>query len=424
MREPLDRLTKALADRFIVERELGRGGMATVYLALDRRYEQRVAIKVLDPQLAASLGADRFLREIRLTAQLNHPHILPLLDSGDADGLLYYVMPYVAGESLRDRLKREKQLPLADALRITSEVADALDHAHRHGVVHRDVKPDNVLLGEGHAVVADFGVAGALSAAADDKLTATGMAVGTPEYMSPEQIGDHGAVDGRSDIYAVGCMLYEMLAGQPPFTGVSAESVVRQHLAAEPRPLDTVRAGVPESVVAVVQRALAKVPADRFASANELCEALSRPPAATATPPAWLSSRQRVAGMLVLAAAVVVTVVLLPRKPASRPTLAVLPFASQSSDTAYSYFPDALHEALIFFRKAEPFALHAGRQTCPATWYANGRRQGDSRPPTPRRTRPSVRLRCGTRSIRRASAPPHCRSTSAEGGSAPVAPLA
>jgi eukaryotic-like serine/threonine-protein kinase len=349
MHESLEHLTNALADRYVVQRELGRGGMATVYLALDRKYERHVAIKVLHLELAASLGADRFLREINLTARLNHPHILALLDSGEAEGLLYYVMPYVTGESLRDRLKRERQLPIADAIYIAREVADALDHAHRHGVVHRDVKPDNVLLGDGHAVVADFGVARALNAAVDDHLTATGMAVGTPEYMSPEQLADQRAVDGRTDIYAVGCLLYEMLAGQPPFTGVSAESVARQHLAAEPRPVDMLRAGVPEPVVAAVQRALAKAPADRFASAGKFGEALTAPSNVVVTrPPSSLLPRRRVLGALVLAAAIGATAIVFPRGTTRRPTLAVLPLASRSSDSAYSYFADALHQALIF----------------------------------------------------------------------------
>ena len=201
------RLVEALEDRYTLQRELGRGGMATVYLAEDLRHGRRVAIKVLKPELAVVLGSERFLREIKLTAQLNHPHILPLLDSGEAGGLLYYVMPYLVGESLRDRLKLEKQLPIDDALRVTREVADALDYAHQNKVVHRDIKPDNILFQAGHAVVADFGIARAISAAGGEKLTTLGTAVGTPEYMSPEQAGGEDDIDGRSDQYALACVL-------------------------------------------------------------------------------------------------------------------------------------------------------------------------------------------------------------------------
>ncbi len=250
--------------------------MATVYLAQDLKHKRRVAIKVVRPELAAALGPERFLREIEITAQLNHPHILPLLDSGEASGLLYYAMPYAEGESLRERLNREKQLPIEDAIQIAREVADALDYAHRHGVVHRDIKPENILLQERHAVVADFGIARAISLAGGERLTATGVAVGTPEYMSPEQASGRGEVDGRSDIYALGCVLHEMLAGQPPFTGVSVESVVRQHLASEPMPVSAKRAGVPPEIVASLLRALAKAPADRFASSAQLAQELGR----------------------------------------------------------------------------------------------------------------------------------------------------
>jgi serine/threonine-protein kinase len=215
------RLKDALADRYRIERELGRGGMATVYLAEDLK---RVAIKVLDPEVAAAIGPERFLGEIATVARLTHPHILPMHDSGIADGLLYYVMPYVEGESLRDRLAREKQLPLEDALRIAREVADALSYAHSRGLIHRDIKPENILLQEGHAVVADFGIARTAAAAGGEKLTATGIAVGTPAYMSPEQAAGGRDLDGRSDLYSLGCALYEMLAGVPPFAGATAES--------------------------------------------------------------------------------------------------------------------------------------------------------------------------------------------------------
>jgi serine/threonine-protein kinase len=275
-------LATALQDRYRLDRELGHGGMATVYLAEDPKHRRQVAIKVLKPELAATLGPARFLREITLTAQLNHPHILPLLDSGmvpdaggERGGSPYYVMPYVEGESLRDRLNREKQLPLEDALQITREVADALSYAHSHHVIHRDIKPENILLESGHAVVADFGIARAISAAGGEKLTETGLAVGTPAYMSPEQAAGERELDGRSDEYALGCVLYEMLAGQPPFTGPTAESIVRQHIAAPVPNITVIRPGVPAHIAAALQRAMAKAPADRFGSARQFSEALS-----------------------------------------------------------------------------------------------------------------------------------------------------
>src|SRR5437016_7750729 len=215
----LARLQAALADRYTIERELGRGGMATVYLAQDRKHHRQVAIKVLKPELAAALGPERFLREIDTAARLNHPYILPLHDSGEAEGFLYYVMPYIEGESLRDRLKREGQLPLDDALRIALEVASALSHAHSHDVVHRDIKPENILLSGGEAVVADFGIARAITQAAGTRLTGTGVPVGTPGYMSPEQATGGARLDGRSDVDSRACVLYEMLAGEPPFAG-------------------------------------------------------------------------------------------------------------------------------------------------------------------------------------------------------------
>src|SRR3990172_6937736 len=229
MSESLDRLTAALAGRYRIERQLGSGGMATVYLAEDLKHHRQVALKVLRPELAAVLGPERFLREIEIAAKLNHPHILPLFDSGEAEGVLYYVMPYVAGESLRERLSREKQLGIEDALQIAREVADALDYAHRRGVVHRDIKPENILLEERLAAVADFGIARGISVAGGERITATGVAVGTPEYMSPEQASGRGELDGRSDIYALGCVFYEMLAGHPPFTGTTAQEILARH---------------------------------------------------------------------------------------------------------------------------------------------------------------------------------------------------
>ena len=269
----IDRLSAALADRYRLERELGQGGMATVYLAHDLKHDRNVAIKVLRPELAAALGHERFLREITTTANLRHPHILPLFDSGEAGGFLFYAMPFVEGETLRDRLGREKQLPLEDALRIAREVADALAYAHGRGVVHRDIKPENILLESGHAVVADFGIARAVSAAGASSLTQAGTAIGTPAYMSPEQAsGDD--LDGRSDLYALGCVTYEMLAGQPPFMGPTVESLIHQHLVAPPPLVTLMRSAVPVAVAEAVQRALAKNPADRFASLGEFAVAL------------------------------------------------------------------------------------------------------------------------------------------------------
>jgi serine/threonine protein kinase len=268
-------LQAALADRYRIERELGRGGMATVYLARDLRHERPVAIKVLRPELAAALGPERFLREIKLTARLQHPHILPVFDSGETKGQLWYAMPYVAGESLRARLAREQQLPLDDALRITSNVLAALSYAHSQGVVHRDIKPENILLEGDEAVVADFGVARAVDAAADERLTETGLALGTPAYMSPEQASGERLLDGRSDVYAVGCLLYEMLAGEPPFTGPTAQAILAKRFSAPIPSVRTARERVPERTDQAIARALARAPADRFATAAEFARALS-----------------------------------------------------------------------------------------------------------------------------------------------------
>ena len=269
-------LTAVLGGRYRVERELGAGGMATVYLADDVRHRRRVAIKVVRPELAAAVGAERFLREITTTASLRHPHIVPLYDSGAGEGRLYYVMPFVEGESLRDRLRREKQLPVQDALRIASEVADALSYAHGRGVVHRDIKPENILLESGHAVVADFGIAQAIDAAGGERLTETGVAIGTPAYMSPEQVAGEKNLDARSDVYALACVLYEMLAGQPPFTGPTAESVIHQHVLAAPPVVTQLRPAVPASLASALQRAMSKAPADRFPSVSQFAEAFAR----------------------------------------------------------------------------------------------------------------------------------------------------
>jgi len=267
-------LAAALADRYRIERELGAGGMATVYLAEDLKHHRQVAVKVLHPELAAVLGAERFLAEIRTTANLQHPHILPLHDSGQADGLLFYVMPYVEGETLRTRLQQEQQLPIEDAVRITREVAGALDYAHRHGVIHRDIKPENILLHEGQALIADFGIALAVRTAGGLRMTQTGMSLGTPEYMSPEQALGERTVTAKSDIYALGCVLYEMLTGEPPFTGATVQAIVAKVMHERPVPPSSIRDTVPAGVEAAVLTALAKLPADRWSSAAQFAEAL------------------------------------------------------------------------------------------------------------------------------------------------------
>ncbi len=259
----------ALRTRYLLQHELGQGGMATVYLAEDLKHHRRVAVKVLRPEIAHVLGSQRFLREIEVVGRLRHPHILPLYDSGEAAGFLYYVMPLVEGESLRDRLDREKQLPQDEALGIAGEVADALSYAHHHGVVHRDIKPENILLESGHAVVADFGIARAIGEAGGERLTGTGITLGTPLYMSPEQGAGGRELDGRSDLYSLGCVLYEMLTGNPPFTGPTVHSVIHQHVAAEPRSITQLRPAVPLGISTAVSRALAKTPADRWRTAAE-----------------------------------------------------------------------------------------------------------------------------------------------------------
>ncbi len=297
--EQLERLQAALADRYAVQRELGSGGMATVYLAEDLKHKRKVAVKVLRPELAAALGHDRFLREITTTANLRHPHILPLYDSGEASGFLFYVMPYVEGESLRDRLDREKQLPLDEALQIAREVSDALSYAHSRGVMHRDIKPENILLESGHAVVADFGIARAVDAAGGDRLTETGMSIGTPAYMSPEQAAGGSDLDGRSDLYALACVLYEMLGGQAPFTGPTVESLVHQHLSVDAPPITNLRPAVPATVASALQRALAKTPADRFNPVAQFSEAIAQGPATAPAVPAGVAySGLRVYGSL------------------------------------------------------------------------------------------------------------------------------
>jgi rhodanese-related sulfurtransferase len=275
MSEPIDRLKAALADRYPIERELGRGGMATVYLARDVKHGRPVAIKVLQPELAAVLGAERFLREIEIAARLSHPHILPLYDSGEVAGMLFYVMPLVEGETLRARLMREQHLPIDEALRIGQQVASALDHAHRRDVVHRDIKPENILLQDGHALVADFGIALAVRAAGGERLTSTGLSLGTPFYMSPEQAIGERHIDARTDIYSLGCVLYEMLAGEPPFVAPTAQGVVARILTDSPRDLHSLRSSVSPALEKVVLKSLARLPADRYATAARFGEALA-----------------------------------------------------------------------------------------------------------------------------------------------------
>ena len=274
-------LSAALAGRYAIERELGRGGMATVYLARDLRHDRPVALKVLHAELAAGIGPERFQREIKLCARLQHPHILTVHDSGEIVArpatLLWFTMPYIEGESLRDRLTRETQLPLDVALGIAREAADALDYAHRHGVIHRDIKPENILLAEGHALVADFGIGKALAQAGSDKLTETGLAVGTPAYMSPEQAAGTAELDARSDIYSLATVLYEMLAGETPFAGPTAQAMIARRFMETPRPLRQLRESVPEQVEQAVQRGLARTAADRFATAAQFAAALGAP---------------------------------------------------------------------------------------------------------------------------------------------------
>ena len=274
MTTSFDRLRSAIATRYEIERELGHGAMATVYLARDLKHDRQVAVKVMRDDVGFAMGAERFKREIELVTHLSHPHILPIYDSGAADGELFYVMPYIEGESLRARLNRERQLPVEDALRITCEVASALDHSHRHGIIHRDIKPENILLEDGQSLVADFGIARAASALGKEKLTSTGVSLGTPTYMSPEQGMADPGVDGRSDIYSLGCVLYEMLAGQPPFTGRTTQALIARHSMDEVPSLSIVRSSIPEEVEDAVLRSLEKVPADRFATAHDFASAL------------------------------------------------------------------------------------------------------------------------------------------------------
>jgi Tol biopolymer transport system component len=313
-----DRLSAALADRYRIERELGQGGMATVFLAEDLRHHRRVAIKVLKPELAAVLGAERFVQEITTTASLQHPHILPLYDSGStavreggSTEFLYYVMPYVEGETLREKLNRETQLSIEEAVKIATEVADALDYAHRQGVIHRDIKPENILLHDGRPMVADFGIALAVSAAAGGRMTETGLSLGTPHYMSPEQATAEKDLSARSDVYSLGSVLYEMLTGNPPHVGASAQQIIMKIVTEEAAPVTTVRRSVPANVAAAVSKAVERLPADRFDSARAFADALVNPAFTTGGgAPAVLASRRRTAVIAVLAAVAVLSTAL------------------------------------------------------------------------------------------------------------------
>ncbi len=312
MSDAIERLSSALGDRYHIDRELGAGGMATVYLAEDVRHNRKVAVKVLKPELAVAIGAERFLAEIKTTANLQHPHILALHDSGELNGTVFYVMPYVEGESLRDRLDREKQLPINDALRIAGEVADALQYAHERGVIHRDIKPENILLQRGHAVVADFGIALAASKTGGARMTETGMSLGTPTYMSPEQAMGSREVDARTDIYSLGCVLYEMLTGEPPFVGPTAQSIVAKVITESPKSVTGQRHTVPPHVDDAIQTALEKLPADRFESAGAFAEALrnERPSARSVAHRSAGKTRSSRSRALALGGAALVAVVL------------------------------------------------------------------------------------------------------------------
>jgi eukaryotic-like serine/threonine-protein kinase len=358
--DPLIQLTAVLADRYQIERELGHGGMATVYLARDLKHHRAVAIKVLRPELAHVVGPERFLREIEIAARLQHPLILPVFDSGaevsedkSAGQVLWYAMPFIAGESLRDRINRERQLSVDEAVRIAGEVAQGLACAHAQAVVHRDIKPENILLSDSHAIIADFGIARALDATVSARLTETGLALGTPAYMSPEQAAAEAGIDGRSDIYAVGCVLYEMLAGQPPFTGSTAQSIRARH-AVDPVPsLRSVRATVSRGLEEVIRRALAKVPADRFATADDFASALRSGRAADRS---GRRARGPLLGVGIVAATAVMFLTIIrnsgngaPRSTgeASIRSLAVQPFSNLTGDTAQLYLAQGLTDQLV-----------------------------------------------------------------------------
>ena len=322
---PREQLRTALSESYSVDRELGRGGMATVYLAQDMKHDRVVALKVLHPELAASLGPDRFLREIKLAARLNHPHILPLFDSGESQGFLYYVMPYVEGESLRERLDRERQLPVDEAVHHARSIASALDYAHRQNIVHRDIKPENVMLYEGEAMVMDFGIAKALSAAGTETLTQTGMMVGTPAYVSPEQAAGEINLDGRSDQYSLACVLYEMLTGERAFTGPTAQAIMSKRFTESPKPIRSLRPGVPENVERALTKAMSTDSSSRYKTSAMFAQALASGSATTPTDTATLPQ---------------------PSVSAAK-SVAVLPFANMSNDPDNEYFADGMAEEII-----------------------------------------------------------------------------
>ena len=356
LQDPVATLNAALAGRYQIRSEIGRGGMGAVYLADDLRHDRAVALKVLRPELASSLGADRFLREIRVTARLEHPHILPLLDSGDAAGQLFYVMPFVDGESLRARLARQGPLALEDVLRIARDLAGALAHAHDQGIIHRDIKPENVMLAGGHARIVDFGIARAISAVEGEGLTSAGLAIGTPAYMSPEQAA--GAADARSDVYSLGCVIYEMLTGRSPFSGRSPHEILARHALDSVPSLAAARPGLPPALERAVMTALAKAPADRFATARGLAEALApneSGDALTGSRPVPTRPRRVLIGAAVFGALVLLALLLLrpfaggqPSAGAiSRSAIAVLPFQNLSTDERHTYFSSGLHDELL-----------------------------------------------------------------------------
>jgi serine/threonine protein kinase/Flp pilus assembly protein TadD len=319
----LERLEKALSDKYEIERELGRGGMATVYLAKDRKHDRAVALKVLHPELSSSLGPDRFLREIKVAARLNHPHILPLHDSGEASGFLYYVMPYVEGESLRSRLNRDGKLPLDEALYLARGIAGALDYAHRHQVVHRDIKPENIMLHEGEAMVMDFGIAKAVSVAAGDTLTQTGMMVGTPAYVSPEQAAGEAVIDGRSDQYSLACMLYEILSGKKAFMGATAQQTLSRRFTDPVPSIRKVEPTVPDEIEEALTKAMSKEPRERYSTSGEFAKALVWPK--VSTPSDMTTVKQA----------------------AAPKSIAVLPFADMSPERENGYFTDGMAEEII-----------------------------------------------------------------------------
>ena len=393
-----ERLSAALADRYRLERELGQGGMATVYLAEDIKHQRNVAVKVLKPELGAVLGAERFINEIRTTANLQHPNLLPLFDSGEADGFLFYVMPYVEGQTLRAKLDAERQRPLGETARLIALLAGALDFAHARGVVHRDLKPENILLQAGQPIIADFGIALAVAQAGGERVTQTGLSLGTPHYMSPEQAAGTQTVDARSDQYALGATAYEMLTGEPPHTGPTTPVIVARLMTETPRDIRATRPAVPASVDTAIQRALAKSPADRFSSCGSFADALAAgaqdtgAPAArgasAATPDRAPTSRapvgRRVAaigGVFALGAVVIAGAVLFRREPSSAPSdvsvrdsttggdtaaasersLVVLPFTSVGGDTANSYFAAGIADELSSALTQIPGLRLAGR---------------------------------------------------------------